>query len=59
LAGIGFTMSMFIGGLAFDNPDTLVQAKAGILTASLVAGVVGYLALKRGLAQENESASAP
>ena len=46
LAGIGFTMSMFIGGLAFDSADTLVEAKTGILAASLVAGVVGYFLLK-------------
>lgn len=52
LAGIGFTMSMFIGGLAFDCADTLIQAKAGILTASLIAGVLGYLMLKRGLPQQ-------
>ena len=46
LAGIGFTMSMFIGRLAFDSADTLVEAKTGILAASLVAGVVGYFLLK-------------
>ncbi len=57
LAGIGFTMSMFVAGLAFDSADTLVEAKAGILTASMIAGVVGYLLLKRGLPQ-NSVASA-
>lgn len=57
LAGIGFTMSMFIAGLAFDSADTLVEAKAGILTASLIAGVVGYVLLKRWLPQ-NSGASA-
>lgn len=52
LAGIGFTMSIFIAGLAFDSPDTLIEAKAGILTASLIAGVVGYVMLKRALPPE-------
>lgn len=51
LAGIGFTMSMFIAGLAFGSADTLVESKAGILTASMVAGMAGYLLLKRGLPQ--------
>jgi len=57
LAGIGFTMSIFISGLAFDSADTLVEAKAGILTASLIAGAVGYVLLKRGLATQNDNAS--
>ncbi len=46
LAGIGFTMSIFIGGLAFDNPQHLLNAKIGILAASLFAGISGYIALR-------------
>lgn len=42
LAGIGFTMSIFIAGLAFNDAATLAQAKLGILGASLMAGVIGY-----------------
>ncbi|RYD31929.1 MAG: Na+/H+ antiporter NhaA [Verrucomicrobiaceae bacterium] len=42
LAGIGFTMSLFITELAFQDPAHLNTAKAGILAASAVAGVVGY-----------------
>lgn len=43
LAGIGFTMSLFIAGNAFRNaPDLLDQSKAGILIASFVAGVIGF-----------------
>ncbi|MBU0944142.1 MAG: Na+/H+ antiporter NhaA [Proteobacteria bacterium] len=45
LAGIGFTMSIFIGGLAFDNAQYLLNAKIGILVASLGAGIIGYIAL--------------
>ena len=44
LAGIGFTMSLFIAGNAFRNaPDLLDQSKAGILIASFVAGVIGFV----------------
>lgn len=41
LSGIGFTMSLFIGSLAFDDPAHLEQAKVGILTASLFSALVG------------------
>ncbi|MBI2487176.1 MAG: Na+/H+ antiporter NhaA [Deltaproteobacteria bacterium] len=47
LAGIGFTMSLFIAGLAFDNVETLSIAKLGILTASLIAGVGGWMILRK------------
>ena len=44
LAGIGFTMSIFIAELGFaDQPENLLMAKTGILAASLVAGMSGYL----------------
>ncbi|HTP42053.1 MAG TPA: Na+/H+ antiporter NhaA [Nitrospiria bacterium] len=42
LAGIGFTMSIFIANLAFEEPHLVEQAKIGILLASLIAGAVGY-----------------
>ncbi len=46
LAGIGFTMSIFISSLAFPfAPELLTMAKTGILAASLVAGVLGSLLL--------------
>lgn len=42
LGGIGFTMSIFIADLGFkDSPETLVMAKAGIILASLIAGLTG------------------
>jgi len=41
LAGIGFTMSIFIGILAFPNPDFLAAAKLGVLLGSVVAAVLG------------------
>ncbi len=48
LAGIGFTVSLFIAELAFQDPAMVAQAKVGILVASLVAGVGGYLFLRLG-----------
>ena len=41
LGGIGFTMSIFIGGLAFTDEDAVEQAKLGILLASTVAAFAG------------------
>jgi NhaA family Na+:H+ antiporter len=42
LAGIGFTMSIFIAGLAFPSAPELTAAKLAILAASLTAGLVGW-----------------
>jgi NhaA family Na+:H+ antiporter len=46
LGGIGFTMSLFIGGLAFPDPALLGAAKLGILGASVVAGFGGWLLVR-------------
>lgn len=46
LGGIGFTMSIFITLLAFDNAQVISNIKLVILLSSLVAGLVGYLVLK-------------
>ena len=44
LGGIGFTMSIFVADLAFAGQDSLIfQAKIGVLTASLLAGFIGYI----------------
>jgi NhaA family Na+:H+ antiporter len=45
LGGIGFTMSLFIGTLAFPDPAHAVQLRLGVLTGSLMSAVVGYLLL--------------
>ncbi|MDD3132895.1 MAG: Na+/H+ antiporter NhaA, partial [Bacteroidales bacterium] len=46
IGGIGFTMSIFIGNLAFaTHPHNIEIAKLGILISSLVAGIIGYLIL--------------
>jgi Na+:H+ antiporter, NhaA family len=48
LGGIGFTMSLFIAGLAFGgSPSHLATAKLATLTASVVAGTIGWLLLRR------------
>ncbi len=47
LCGIGFTMSLFIGLLAFANHPVLQsEVKVGILGGSMVAGILGYLILR-------------
>jgi len=46
LAGIGFTMSIFIALLSFTGATNQVQAKFSILVASILAGTIGYLMLK-------------
>lgn len=46
LAGMGFTMSIFISSLGVDDPGLLVIAKTAILLASLVAGITGYCWLR-------------
>jgi len=48
LGGIGFTMSLFIAALAFDGTSLLDSAKVGILSGSIVSGVVGGLIVRRG-----------
>lgn len=49
LCGIGFTMSLFIANLAFDSIELLNIAKVGILSASLISGLVGFVITKIGL----------
>ncbi|MGV8093196.1 MAG: Na+/H+ antiporter NhaA [Mangrovibacterium sp.] len=46
LGGIGFTMSIFITLLAFDNETIINNAKLAILLSSLIAGLLGFLTLK-------------
>lgn len=46
LAGIGFTMSIFIAMLSFKNQLFIEEAKLSILLTSLIAGILGYLILR-------------
>ncbi|MCV6605786.1 MAG: Na+/H+ antiporter NhaA, partial [Porticoccaceae bacterium] len=48
LGGIGFTMSIFIAELAFEGvADGLLLAKAGVIIASLIAGIAGFICLAK------------
>lgn len=42
LGGVGFTMAIFVANLAFTNPEHISLAKIAILSASLVAGIIGF-----------------
>ncbi|MCZ4059329.1 Na+/H+ antiporter NhaA [Pantoea sp. LMR881] len=57
LCGIGFTMSIFIGSLAYgdSNAELITLAKLGILIGSVLSAVLGYLILWRRLAQRSVS----
>jgi Na+/H+ antiporter NhaA len=46
IAGIGFTMSLFIGNLAFTTPDQLAAVKLGVLSGSLISALGGILILR-------------
>jgi NhaA family Na+:H+ antiporter len=58
LAGIGFTVSIFISSLAFDDASLLMEAKAAVLGASVLAGVAGYLTLRESKAVQQPSTAA-
>ena len=47
LAGIGFTMSIFISNLSFNSEILIDEAKLAVLLTSLIAGVLGYLILRK------------
>jgi len=59
LAGIGFTMSLFIANLALDSEPYLTEAKLGFLAASLLSGIVGSVILLLAPRSEHAAAVAP
>lgn len=54
LASIGFTMSLFIGGLAFVDKTFIAEAKMGVLFASFIASIAGYYIIKHANNKEVE-----
>lgn len=46
LCGIGFTMSLFIGSLAFEGPEYFTPLRLGVIAGSTLSGVIGYLLLR-------------
>ncbi len=52
LGGIGFTMSLFIGMLAFDTPEYTAKLRLGVLAGSLLSAVVGYVLLRTSAGSE-------
>ncbi|MDP4593480.1 MAG: Na+/H+ antiporter NhaA [Beijerinckiaceae bacterium] len=50
LAGIGFTMSLFIGTLAYSDADSAAAVRIGVLAGSIASAILGYLVLRLSLA---------
>jgi len=46
LAGVGFTVALFIGGLSFEEQTLVADSKVAVLAASLTAGSIGYIFLR-------------
>jgi Na+:H+ antiporter, NhaA family len=59
LCGVGFTMSLFIGSLAFEHTAFDVPIRLGVLTGSILSAVCGYLLLRSGPEPENDSGDKP
>jgi NhaA family Na+:H+ antiporter len=43
---VGFTMSLFIGSLAFEGPEYFTPVRLGVIVGSMLSGVMGYLLLR-------------
>jgi len=53
LAGVGFTMAIFISLLSFTDNQFIAEAKFSILIASLLSGIMGYTLLNRSKINQN------
>lgn len=56
LAGVGFTMSLFIGGLSFADASMMNQVRLGVLSGSILSGILGYVALMAASQTSNKAA---
>jgi NhaA family Na+:H+ antiporter len=54
LCGIGFTMSLFIGSLAFEGVDKIFDERLGIILGSLISGTIGYIILRLSLSDKGK-----
>ena len=59
LAGIGFTMSLFIGSLAFSDAEHAAMVRLGVMFGSLLSGLGGYVVLRLATARDQRSISRP
>lgn len=57
LTGVGFTMSLFIGSLAFGADETMNAVRLGVISGSVVSGLLGYALLRAAGTKPNETAS--
>ena len=59
LTGIGFTMSLFIGSLAFPTIEQLDEVKIGVLAGSLASGLLGYVLIRSASSKRGPDFSSP
>lgn len=59
LTGIGFTMSLFIGNLAFADPEQIETVKLGVISGSVISGVLGYCLLRFASAPDSSVKTKP
>jgi NhaA family Na+:H+ antiporter len=57
LCGVGFTMSLFIGSLAFEGAEYFTPLRLGVIVGSTLSGVTGYLLLRFGASRSSTATS--